>query len=53
MQEYIYNVVDFMHILNYLVNVFENIVSIFSIPLYGFHVLDNGVTIMMFTYIRI
>jgi hypothetical protein len=52
-QEYEHNVVDFMYILNYLVNVFEKIVSIFSVPLYGFHVMDIGVTIMMFTCIRI
>jgi hypothetical protein len=52
-QEYIHNVVDFMHILLCLVNVFENIFYIFSIPLYGFHIMHIGVTIMMFTCIRI
>jgi hypothetical protein len=46
-------VVDFMHILLFLVNVFEYIFQIFSIPLYGFHIVDIGVIIMMFTCIRI
>jgi hypothetical protein len=46
-------VVDFMHILLCLVNVFENIFYIFSIPLYGFYVMHIGVTIMMFICIRI
>jgi hypothetical protein len=48
-QEYIHNVVDFMHIFLCLVNVFENIFYIFSIPLYGFHIMHIGVTIMMFS----
>jgi hypothetical protein len=52
-KEYLHNVVDFMHILLSLVNVCENIFQIFSIPLYGFHIMDIGVTIMMFTCIRI
>jgi hypothetical protein len=52
-QEYIQNEVDFMHILLSLVNVFENIFYIFCIPLYGFHIIHIGVTIMMLKCIRI
>jgi hypothetical protein len=53
LKEYLHNVLDFMHILLSLVNVCKNIFQIFSIPLYGLHVMDIGVTIMMFTWIRI
>jgi hypothetical protein len=38
---------------NIFENVFENIFYIFSIPLFGFHIMHIGVTIMMFICIRI